>query len=147
MKNLTKHFSVGVIICLLLVSCFTLSACSSNQITIKQIQDKLREHSASYAVEYTTDAEKISEQTAEWTYAMEKQNVDAEHLMVVAVFNYSSTTNRIDILKFSKEKYAKKMIQNYNFGNSSTAKRYGNLIVVVDNDIQFEIFAIINSIK
>ena len=145
MKILSKQLCVSAIICLLLISCFTLSACGSNQITIKQIHEKLI--SSSYGVEHTIDAETIATQTSRWVYAMEKQNVDAEHLMVVAVFNYSSTTNRIDILKFSKEKHAKKMIQNYDFGNSSTAKRYGNLIVVVDNDIQFEIFAIINSIK
>ena len=147
MKTLSKNLYVGVIICLLLVSCFTLSACSSNQITIKQIHDKLSSYNESYAVEYTTTAEKIAEKTSEWVYAMEKQNVDAEHLMVVAVFNRYSSTNRIDILKFSKDKYAKKMIQNYDFGNSSTAKRYGNLIIVVDNDIQFDIFTIINSIR
>ena len=142
MKTLSKQICVCAIICLLLISCFTLSACGSKQITIDQIRDKI---GSSY-VEYTVDADKISEQKLEWAYAMEKQNVDSEHLMFVAVFNYYNFTNKIDILKFSKEKYAKKMIQNYDFGDSVTAKRYGNLVVVVNNQIQFEIFTLINSI-
>ena len=44
MKTLSKNLCVSVIICLLLVSCFTLSACSSNQITIQQIYDKLSDY-------------------------------------------------------------------------------------------------------
>lgn len=145
MKTLSKKLCVCAIICLLLISCFTLSACSSKQITIKQIHEKLI--SSSYGVEHTIDAETIATQTSRWVYAMEKQNVDSEHLMIVAVFNYGSNLHQIDILKFSKDKYAKKMIQNYDFGDSVTAKRYGNLVVVVRNQIQFEIFTLINSIK
>lgn len=143
MKTLSKKLCVCAIICLLLIGCFTLSACGSKQITIDQIRGAIGN---SY-VEYTVDADKISEQKLEWAYAMEKQNVDSEHLVAVAVFNFYNFTNRINILKFSKEKYAKQMIQKYNFGDSVTAKRYGNLVVVVSNQVQLEIFTLINSIK
>lgn len=134
MKPLVKRMSLISLICILLMSTFLLSACGSKQITIEQIYDKL---SSDYTcVEYTTDAEKISEQTSKWKYSLEKQNVNSEHLMIVAVFNYYSSSSEIDILKFSKDKYAKKMIENYNFENDVKAKRYGNLIVIVDNQIE-----------
>jgi hypothetical protein len=170
MKNMVKKnvlIKLICVACLILCSSFLFAGCGRNQLTVKQITDAVLEYvpmtnNMQYFVgkpqfafgnlDYDTQLNDYSAENIKWQRKLERQNVNTEDFCFVEKLEftvtggYKSTWIYMYIFKFENNKAAKNMQKNYKFEEDVTSRRYGNLVVAVDNLIQADLFRFINTL-
>ena len=170
MKNMVKKnilIKLICVACLILCSSFLFAGCGRNQLTVKQITDAVLEYvpttnNMQYFVGkpnfvyYNLDSHDkmatYSYENVRWQRKLERQNVNTEDFCFVEKLSFSvtggykSNTIYMYIFKFENNKAAKNMQKNYKFEEDVTSRRYGNLVVAIDNLIQADLFRFINKL-